>query len=131
MDQFKFLKPSKRHRLKRRDKRLSEELIECRRGNGGDHNKKLRETGEKKQAKNDATSDTPRFRASYRDKRNYTYQNDNLEPLIRFLQSHTGQAWDQVYSKLCQQLDKRSSLGLHVFEQVRSKAERRNHSLKL
>jgi len=118
MEPIEYLKPSKRQRQKRRDKRLAEELVECRRGNGGDANKKYREKSQYKRLQNDLSSETPRFRSSYRDNRGDTYLNDNLEPLIRFLQSHVGQLWDKVYSKLSQQLDKRSTSGIHVFDHL-------------
>lgn len=118
MDQLAYLKPSKRNRQKRRDKCLSEELIECRRYGGGDSNKKCREKSQSKFIQNDLRSETPRFRSSYKDKRDGVSFSDNLEPLIRLLRSHVGQPWDKVYAKLCQQLDKRSTLGIHVFDHL-------------
>ncbi len=118
MEQLEYIKPSRLIRQKRRDKRLAEELIECRRGNGGDKNKKLREKGEVKRNQIDFKSRTPRFRSSIIDKRNDTYFDDNLEPLIRFLQSNCGKPWDEVYSKLSKQLDKRSTQGMHVLEHL-------------
>ncbi len=31
----------------------------------------------------------------------FAYFNNNLEPLIRYLQSNTGRPWSKVYSELC------------------------------
>ncbi|HEY9702477.1 MAG TPA: hypothetical protein V6C58_08530, partial [Allocoleopsis sp.] len=39
---------------------------------------------------------------------------DHLGPLKRLLWSKVGQNWDDVYSELCQRLDKNSVLGFHV-----------------
>ena len=52
MDFTDYLKPSKLNRQKRRDKRLHEELIECRRYGGGDKNKKWREAGRRRRLQN-------------------------------------------------------------------------------
>lgn len=54
--------------------------------------------------------------ASYRD---YGYSEkwltDLLGPLKRFLQSRTGQSWNDVYSEMCAGLDKRKTTGQHIF----------------
>lgn len=42
------------------------------------------------------------------------YFSDRLGPLRRFLRSHVGQPWNDVYSKLCQRLDTSTLLGQHV-----------------
>jgi len=44
--------------------------------------------------------------------------NDNLEPLMRFLISRIGKNWNKVYAKLCDQLDKNTVPGLHVFNHL-------------
>lgn len=112
------IKPSLLNKQKRRNKRLHEELIECRRGNGGDKNKSTRNRGEKKRIQTLSLKESLPQRESYRAKRNTTYQCDNLEPLIRFLNSHCGQKWNKVFSKLSKQLDTRSTLGLHVLDHL-------------
>lgn len=40
---------------------------------------------------------------------------DCLNPLKGFLRKSVGRKWDDVYSELCQSLDRRSVSGLHVF----------------
>lgn len=40
---------------------------------------------------------------------------DVLNPLKGFLRKNVGRKWDDVYSELCQGLDRRSVSGLHVF----------------
>ena len=119
MDITKYIKPSQLNRQKRRDKRLSEELIECRRWGGGDKNKKWREKGMKKKWADAKRKDTLPYRLSMRkNSRPFTSQDDDLEPLIRFLKTNAGRKWNDVYSELNKQLVKRSATGLHVFEQL-------------
>lgn len=43
---------------------------------------------------------------------------DHLAPLKRLLWSKVGQNWDDIYSELCQRLDKNSVIGLHVFNHI-------------
>ncbi|MBN8501855.1 MAG: hypothetical protein J0M19_11955 [Sphingomonadales bacterium] len=40
--------------------------------------------------------------------------NENLAPLIRFLRSRRGRAWDAVYSEICAGLDTGSTVKMHV-----------------
>src|SRR5206468_2504995 len=44
--------------------------------------------------------------------------NDNLEPLIRFLNIHQGKNWNKLYKELCTKLDKRTVADLHVFKHL-------------
>jgi hypothetical protein len=44
--------------------------------------------------------------------------NDNLEPLIRFLNTHCGKNWNKIFKELCLKLDKRTVSGLHVFNHL-------------
>ena len=57
--------------------------------------------------------------ASYRD---YSYSakwlTDLLGPLERFLQSRMGQPWNDVYSEMCDGLDKRKTTGQHIFNHM-------------
>jgi hypothetical protein len=46
------------------------------------------------------------------------YLSDHLGPLRRFLRLHIGQPWNDVYSKLCQQLNGDTIAGQHVLDHV-------------
>jgi hypothetical protein len=63
------------------------------------------------------------MRASRRrlDTRNF---NENLSPLRRFLQSRVGRRWDDVYSEICQNLDRSSTVQDHVFTHIDDYVER-------
>lgn len=52
------------------------------------------------------------------------YLSDHLGPLRRFLRSHLGQPWNDVYSQLCQQLDSSTMAGQHVLSHVWDYVER-------
>ncbi|HEY9695983.1 MAG TPA: hypothetical protein V6D10_01750 [Trichocoleus sp.] len=52
------------------------------------------------------------------------YLSDHLGPLRRFLRSHVGQPWNDVYSKLCQQLNGNTMAGQHVLNHVWDYVER-------
>jgi hypothetical protein len=52
------------------------------------------------------------------------YLSDHLGPLRRFLRSHVGQPWNDVYSKLCRQLDTSTMAGQHVLTHVWDYVER-------
>ena len=110
-------KISRIQRQKRRDKRLAEELIECRRYNGGDTNKKTRQKGERKHLQSMEYSG---FYPSHEsiDFNYSTILTDNLEPLERFLRSNVGRPWSEVYSKLSRQLDRSTVSGEHVFQHL-------------
>lgn len=115
--QFPNNKPSRLRRQKRRDKRLHEEVIECRRRGGGDTNKVWRTKGHSKRRQQEQRMETEPFRSSIREG-DVTSFDDNLEPLLRYLQQNVGRPWDDVYSELCQQLDRSSVTGLHVFQHL-------------
>ncbi len=40
--------------------------------------------------------------------------NENLAPLVRFLRSRRGRAWDSVFSEICATLDTGSTIKMHV-----------------
>ncbi|MEO1349227.1 MAG: hypothetical protein AAFW84_10575 [Cyanobacteria bacterium J06635_15] len=46
------------------------------------------------------------------------YLSDHLGPLRRFLRSHVGEPWNDVYSELCQRLDTNTMAGQHVLSHV-------------
>ena len=52
------------------------------------------------------------------------YLSDHLGPLRRFLRSHVGQPWNQVYSKLCRKLDTKTMAGQHVLGHLWDYVER-------
>ena len=110
-------KPSRHLRQKHRDKRLAEEPIECRRYCGGDTNKKTREKGAtKRQQKNELLGYHPPHEPICVHRR--AHFTDNLEPLERFLRSHVGRPWSQVYAELKGQLDGNSVSGQHVIQHL-------------
>lgn len=121
MDNFEFPnnKISRIQRQKRRDKRLAEELIECRRYNGGDANKKVRQKGElRHRQKMERTGLYPVHESI--DFKNSTMFGDNLEPLERYLRSKVGLPWSEVYSELNRQLDRSTVSGEHVFQHLQA-----------
>jgi hypothetical protein len=110
-------KPSRANRQKRRDKRLHEEVIECRRTGGGDSNKKCRTKGRAKRLQKERLSDAMPFRIPIREYAQPSL-NDNLAPLLRYLQQSVGRRWDDVYAELSQKLDRSTVTGLHVFDHL-------------
>jgi len=99
--------------------RLSEIVIERPRGGMRISLKKL--SGFKKQLHQiteEATQDGLLSPYLIKPRNKSKHLSDHLGPLRRFLQSHTGQPWNDVYSKLCQQLDTNTMTGLHVLSHV-------------
>jgi len=45
--------------------------------------------------------------------------NENLAPLVRFIQRRVGQRWDDVFSEICARLDTGSTVKMHVREHLR------------
>lgn len=43
---------------------------------------------------------------------------DLIGPLRRWVEAQVGRRWDEVYSEACQTLDRRSTMGNHVFEHL-------------
>ena len=115
-DNCSLIKPSLRKRQKRRDKRMHEELIECYRagnmtGKRKGYKKKLAQTIHENQSNKEGIKLM---------KSNSKDLTDNLGPLKRFLEVKKGQYWDKVYSELCQKMDKRPVIGLHLFDHLSS-----------
>ena len=52
------------------------------------------------------------------------YLSDHLGPLRRYLRSHVGEPWNDVYSDLCQRLDTNTMAGQHVLSHVWDYVER-------
>jgi hypothetical protein len=115
---LQYLKPSKRKRQKRRDKRLYEELIECRRDLGGKKNKSSRRSGLRRQRQQQARTGYPYREPMCTRGGNHSWPADNLEPLVRWLQTNCGCPWDEVHSRLIRQLDTRSTIGRHVLDHL-------------
>lgn len=45
--------------------------------------------------------------------------NENLAPLVRFLQRRIGRNWDGVFAEICEHLDTGSTVKMHVREHLR------------
>lgn len=45
----------------------------------------------------------------------YKQSTDVLGPLKGYLRSKVGQPWDEVYSEICKYMDRRSTVGAHIF----------------
>lgn len=43
---------------------------------------------------------------------------ENLNPLWRYLQSQLNNDWDEIYSDICEHMDRRSAVGGHIFEHL-------------
>lgn len=52
------------------------------------------------------------------------YLSDHLGPLRKFLRSKVGQPWDDIFSELCQKLDRKTLLGQHVIDHLWDYVER-------
>src|SRR5688500_11192928 len=44
--------------------------------------------------------------------------NENLAPLRRFLRSRCGRPWDEVYSEICQRINRDSAVQLHIWQHL-------------
>jgi len=44
--------------------------------------------------------------------------NEYLNPLTRFLEKSCGRRWDDVYSDICKNMDKRSTIKAHIFQHL-------------
>ena len=105
--------------------RLSEIVIERPRGGMRISSKKLK--GFKKQLHKlteDASQDGLLNPYLIKPRNKSKYLSDHLGPLRRFLRSHVGQPWNDVYSKLCQRLDSSTMAGQHVLDHVDDYVER-------
>ncbi len=115
MNNLEYLKPSLRQKQKRRDKRLDEELIECyRRGTRSKQMKGYNNTFLRNNFEHARQYESIRFKHGGGTK----HFNDNLEPMMRFLNSKVGKNWNKVHSELCTQLSKKTVPGLHVFNHL-------------
>ena len=115
MDNVQYLKPSLQTRQKRRDKRLDEEVIECyRRGWRTKQMKGYKNKRKRNMYEHASQRESMKFMHGGGSK----YFNDNLEPLVRYLESNTRRSWNKVYSELCHRLDKTTVSGVHVFNHI-------------
>jgi hypothetical protein len=115
MEQLIFLKPSLQKRQKHRDKRLGEEVIECYRR--GRHTKKMKGYDKKFKANNYEQAHAHES-IKFMHGGGTRYFNDNLNPMIKYLNSHVGKNWNKVQSELCSKLNKNTINGLHVFNHL-------------
>ena len=44
--------------------------------------------------------------------------NENLAPLRRFLRSRVGRPWDKVYAEICERINRRSAVQLHIWQHL-------------
>ena len=44
--------------------------------------------------------------------------NEYLNPLENYMKRQVGRPWSKVYSEVCKNMDKRSAVGLHIFEHI-------------
>ncbi len=105
--------------------RLSEIVIERPRGGMRISSRKLK--GFKKQLRRiteDASQDGLLSPYLIKVRNKSKYLSDHLGPLRRFLRSHVGQPWNDVYSKLCQQLSSNTMAGQHVLSHLWDYVER-------
>jgi len=114
MDESIYLKPSLQKRQKRRDKRLDEEVIECYRH--GDRIK--RSKGYKKMIARNQFEHAKKHESIKFMHGGTRYFNDNLQPLIRLLESKKGKYWNKVYAEICSKLDRTTVSGEHVFNHL-------------
>jgi len=115
MEHLEFLKPSLQKRQKRRDKRLGEELIECYRYGGGYYFKR----GYKNKVRKNNYENAKRVEGMKKMHSGGTKVfNDNLQPLMRFLNTNQGKNWNKLYKVLCSNLDRRTLSGEHVFNHL-------------
>ena len=116
MENLEMLKPSKRKRQKRRDKRMDEELIECYRTKTWQNSSKVKGYDKRivgNQYQWACSKEKMKTRSG-----GYKCQTDNLKPLVRYLESKQGKFWDKVYSELCKKMDKNTLLGQHLFDHL-------------
>jgi hypothetical protein len=115
------LKPSLQKRQKHRDKRLGEELIECYRiGVRYSRRRKSWDAAKRYKTKTEADFEGTNNKENMKVMHGggSKFPSDNLEPLIRFLNTHTGKHWDKIYSELSQKINKNTMTGLHVFQHL-------------
>ncbi len=105
--------------------RLNEIVIERPRGGTRISQKKL--TGFKKELNKitqEASQDGLLSPYLIKSRKKTKWLSDHLGPLRRFLRSKVGQPWNQVYSELCQRLDRNTVTGQHVLDHVWDYVER-------
>lgn len=66
----------------------------------------------------DEITRAPMARRSWAHRGDYKSLSDVLGPLKSYLKHSVGQPWDDIYSELCANLDRRSVSGLHVFQHL-------------
>ena len=112
-----MVKPSLLQRQKRRDKRMDEEVIEVGRYQGGKKGKILRERGYKSFYEKNFPDSYP-VNVSITPRGRMTHFDDNLGLLKKYLMTHVGQKWDDVFAELNAKLDSRSVQGQHIIGQI-------------
>ncbi len=99
--------------------RLSEIVIERPRGGMRVSSRKLKgHRKELEQITRVATEDGLLSPYLIKPRRKSKWLSDHLGPLRKLLQSQVGQPWDQVYSRLCRDLNPRTMAGQHVIDHL-------------
>ncbi len=44
--------------------------------------------------------------------------NENLAPLERYLRTHVGRPWDDIYSEICEHMNRNSAVQLHIWQHL-------------
>lgn len=88
---------------------------------GGEGGKSIEPKGAKRKRQSIPTEELPKFESSSPG-RKYAYGpkqlNEHLTPLIRFLRSKVGYAWNEVYSEICENISLDSATQRHVRDHV-------------
>ncbi|MCI5082633.1 MAG: hypothetical protein MRY78_13120 [Saprospiraceae bacterium] len=108
------IKPSRLVRQKRRDKRLAKSILEPGKSYGGKYHKKYRKSGRLKRQQYLTHIDSLPYQESIRGEQPTTYTVEKMEPLIHFLESHSGIRWETVFTKLKPELQYLKKKGVDI-----------------
>ena len=112
------IKPSRLLKKQPTLKHQAKKLIEYSRYYSGVSNKKFREKGNIKKQQHEKKLDSYPSKESIRAKRAYIMTNDKRKPLIHFLEAHEGEVWNEVFSKIKQQLSPNSVIWMKIEEEL-------------
>jgi hypothetical protein len=58
-----------------------------------------------------------------RNRPNNKYSSENLRPLYRYFAKSVGRSWNDVYSELCEHLNRNSTIQAHIFQHIKDFVE--------